>query len=98
MSFDLTERLLPQLDRHLCLPLLDFLDSNGSYEHRDLLHAKLEILKSTNMVTYLAQLDKELDNNQSLQQGSLLSTGREGQLLKDSRQTASKGKSLFYRL
>jgi hypothetical protein len=72
MEFDLTHRLLPHLDRHLCLPLLDFLEQTGQYTHQDLLQAKLEILQSTNMVNYIAQLDKELDNgngNSQVQQG-----------------------------
>ncbi|WAR55399.1 hypothetical protein PtB15_6B140 [Puccinia triticina] len=59
-TFDLTSRLIPQLDRHLVLPLLEFLDSNGIYPHQQLLQAKYDALKETNMITYLTGLHREL--------------------------------------
>jgi translation initiation factor 3 subunit E len=94
MEFDLTQRLLPHLDRHLCLPLLDFLEQTGQYTHQDLLQAKLEILQSTNMVNYIAQLDKELDNgngNSQVQQGKERKP-REVMVSTFGRQTARTGK------
>ncbi|MBW0497644.1 hypothetical protein O181_037359 [Austropuccinia psidii MF-1] len=58
--YDLTTRLIPHLDRHLVLPLLEFLDSNGIYPHNQLLKAKYDALKETNMIAYLTGLHKEL--------------------------------------
>ncbi|KAH9451111.1 hypothetical protein Pst134EB_018606 [Puccinia striiformis f. sp. tritici] len=58
--FDLTSQLIPHLDRHLVLPLLEFLDSNGIYPHQQLLQAKYDALKETNMITYLTGLHREL--------------------------------------
>lgn len=61
-SFDLTARLIPHLDRHLVLPLLEFLDSSGIYPRQQLLQAKYDALKETNMITYLTGLHRELHN------------------------------------
>ena len=60
-SHDLTSRLLPNLDRHLALVLLNFLDDKALYPHDQMLRAKAQLLRPTNMVTYLAQIEKELD-------------------------------------
>lgn len=57
---DLTQKLLQNLDRHLGLPLLNFLEERGLYPAEQLLQAKFELLRPTNMVTYIAELDKEL--------------------------------------
>ncbi|GAA98012.1 uncharacterized protein L969DRAFT_46793 [Mixia osmundae IAM 14324] len=75
-SGDLTLKILPNLDRHLALPLLDFLDghsedtTNGTtngddedvphYDHADILKAKIDLLRPTKMVTYSENLEKEL--------------------------------------
>ncbi|KAG0145368.1 hypothetical protein CROQUDRAFT_63998 [Cronartium quercuum f. sp. fusiforme G11] len=60
-SYDLTLRLVPHLDRHLVLPLLEFLDSNAVYPHDQLLQAKYDALRETNMITYLSGLHRELN-------------------------------------
>ncbi|CAH7688011.1 eIF3 subunit 6 N terminal domain-domain-containing protein, partial [Phakopsora pachyrhizi] len=60
-DYDLTLRLIPHLDRHLVLPLLEFLDSNAIYPHDQLLIAKYEALKQTNMITYLSGLHREMN-------------------------------------
>lgn len=60
-STDLTAQLVPHLDRQLVLPLLDFLESQGSYSHDEVLKAKYELLKPTNMVTYVLGLKREID-------------------------------------
>lgn len=60
-STDLTSQLLPHLDRHLVLPLLDFLESRGAHSHEEVLKAKYDLLKPTNMVTYVLGLKRELE-------------------------------------
>ena len=60
-STELTSQLLPHLDRHLVLPLLDFLESRGTYSHEDVLKAKYDLLKPTNMVTYVLGLKREIE-------------------------------------
>lgn len=67
-QYDLTQKLLPNLDRQLGLALVDFLDEQQVYNHNDLLQAKLDLLKSTNMVTYIAQLDAELHGGSGSEQ------------------------------
>ena len=49
-SYDLTEKLGGFLDRHMSLPLLDFLIAKGIYAPAELEQGKLEVLFSTNMV------------------------------------------------
>jgi hypothetical protein len=58
---DLTAHLIPHLDRHLVLPLLDFLESRGAYSHEEVLNAKYDLLKPTNMVTFVLGLKREID-------------------------------------
>lgn len=60
-SYDLTKNFLPNLDRHLVLPLLDFVESRGAYTHQDVLKAKYDLLKPTNMVTYVMGIKRELE-------------------------------------
>ena len=72
-EYDISSKILPHIDRHLCLALLDFLDHKSIYDHNDLTRAKLDILKSTNLVNYCAQVDRELngpDGNADLQKGT----------------------------
>jgi hypothetical protein len=49
-KYDLTEKLGGFLDRHMSLPLLDFLIAKGIYAPAELEQGKLEVLFSTNMV------------------------------------------------
>ncbi|KAL0404874.1 UNVERIFIED_CONTAM: Eukaryotic translation initiation factor 3 subunit E [Sesamum radiatum] len=49
-KYDLTQRIAPQLDRHLVFPLLEFLQERGLYPEEDILKAKIELLNDTNMV------------------------------------------------
>ena len=60
-STDLTSKLLPHLDRHLALPLLDFLENRGTYTHEAVLKAKYQLLLPTNMVTFVLGLKREID-------------------------------------
>lgn len=59
-SYDLTPSLLPHLDRHLVLPLLDFLEANETHSHDEILRAKYDLMKVTNMVNYVLELKREL--------------------------------------
>ncbi|KAK4700623.1 translation initiation factor 3 subunit E, partial [Phenoliferia sp. Uapishka_3] len=58
---DTLANVLPNLDRHLVLPLLDFLESRGTYSHEEVLQAKYDLLKPTNMVTFVLGLKREID-------------------------------------
>lgn len=72
-EFDLLPKLVTKLDRHLIFPLLEF--SSGQLENedgsssdeaksRELLKAKYELLKKTNMTDYVANLYCDLEGLQ----------------------------------
>ncbi|KAL6639029.1 hypothetical protein ACP70R_022759 [Stipagrostis hirtigluma subsp. patula] len=57
---DLTPRLAAQLDRHLVLPLLEFLQGRRLYPEAEVLEAKLRLLGGTNMVDYAVDIHMSL--------------------------------------
>lgn len=59
-TYDLTEKMVPFLDRHLVFPLLEFLGNKNLYPQEDMLKAKYDLLSATNMVDYCTELYKEL--------------------------------------
>lgn len=64
MEFDLTHTMAPYLDRHLIIPLLDFISQHpnmeGLYKKEDVLACKLELLSNTAMVDWAIETYKEL--------------------------------------
>lgn len=72
-EFDLLPKLVTKLDRHLIFPLLEFANSQVENEDgtskdaaktRELLKAKFELLKKTNMTDYVANLYCDLEGLQ----------------------------------
>ena len=61
---EISQQVLPQLDRHLALPLVQFLEDNDVYPKQDLLRAKYELLKPTNLVHYIESVRKELEGQE----------------------------------
>lgn len=61
-AHDLTTTVGPFMDRHLLLPLLDFLASKSLFPKEELNRSKLEILLKTNMVDFAVDVHKELHN------------------------------------
>ncbi|KAI8372691.1 eIF3 subunit 6 N terminal domain-containing protein [Radiomyces spectabilis] len=61
---DLTLKMIPLLDRHLVIPLLDFLEMKEVYTAQDLYQAKYEVLSKTNMVDSIVETYKKLHPNQ----------------------------------
>ncbi|TGZ85404.1 eukaryotic translation initiation factor-like protein 3 subunit E [Ascodesmis nigricans] len=59
-SYDLVPKLIPNLDRHLIFPLLEFIDNNGIHPHRDMVQAKYDLLKPTLMADFVGKLYAEL--------------------------------------
>ncbi|GAA6037881.1 hypothetical protein JCM8097_005084 [Rhodosporidiobolus ruineniae] len=60
------QHIIPHLDRHLVLPLLDFLEAREKYSHDEVLQAKVDLLGEgkTNMVTFVEGLKRELEGKQ----------------------------------
>src|ERR1700734_3093587 len=56
-QYDLLPKMIPYLDRHLVYPLVA--DRADTLENKKL---RFELLKTTNMVDYIAELDKEIRN------------------------------------
>jgi translation initiation factor 3 subunit E len=62
-KYDLTQKLVPFLDRHLIFPLLQFLSQEDMYPEKELTQSKYDLLKPTNMTDYTANLWKELHDS-----------------------------------
>ena len=73
---DLTGRVASQLDRHLVLPLLEFLQGRrrlyGDDDEEEILRAKMELLRETNMVDYAMDVHKSLYRTDQVPQGTYL--------------------------
>ena len=67
-SWELTTKLGPYLDRHLVIPLMEFLTVKGIYDDTDLLRGKLDLLANTNMVDYTMEVHKTLYPDQEVPQ------------------------------
>ncbi|KAL2829701.1 eIF3 subunit 6 N terminal domain-containing protein [Aspergillus cavernicola] len=63
-QYDLLPKMIPYLDRHLVFPLLEF--SSGQDDDTDIIRAKYELLKHTNMTDYVANLWRDINNSDSI--------------------------------
>ena len=57
-AHDLTHTIAKHLDKHLVLPLLEFLQTQGCYEQKSVLRAKLALLEKTNMIDFAIDIYK----------------------------------------
>ncbi len=62
--YDLTLRLVDHLDRHMVLPLLEFLIEKRLYNRQDLLASRVEIAGKTKMVDFWAAEYKQLNGTE----------------------------------
>ena len=65
-TWELTSKLGPFLDRHLVIPLLEFLTVKGIYDETDLLRGKLELFSNTSMVDFIIDIHKTLYPDQEV--------------------------------
>ncbi|RKP07229.1 eIF3 subunit 6 N terminal domain-containing protein [Thamnocephalis sphaerospora] len=63
-EYDLTAQMIPFLDCHLAVPLMQFLTLKEIYSNEDLLKAKYELLSKTNMVDFTVSVYQELNNTE----------------------------------
>eukprot|EP00775_Hariotina_reticulata_P011661 gene11661-11804_t len=59
-QYELSSTLFKFLDKHLCFPLLEFLQDKGLYNEEDIMRAKIALLQNTNMVDFAMDIHKEL--------------------------------------
>jgi translation initiation factor 3 subunit E len=62
-KYDLTNTLAPFMDLHFMFPLIDFLSNNEMYDEKQLMAAKLELLKPTNMADFAVEIHQSLHNS-----------------------------------
>jgi len=61
VKFDLTQKILPFLDKHLVFPILsNFLKQLGLHKERDIAMAELKLLADTNMIDFVLDKYEEL--------------------------------------
>lgn len=64
MEHDLTRKISEYLDRHMVMPLLEFIEKSpdmaGVYNQEEVMKAKLELISNTNMVDYAIEIHSEV--------------------------------------
>ncbi|KAJ3087163.1 eukaryotic translation initiation factor 3 subunit E, partial [Phlyctochytrium bullatum] len=63
-KYDLTRKIGEHLDRHMVLPLLEFLTLKDIYKKEDLLNAKFELLSETNMIDFANQIYQQIHDTE----------------------------------
>ncbi|KZS96041.1 eukaryotic translation initiation factor 3, subunit 6 [Sistotremastrum niveocremeum HHB9708] len=63
---DLTQKMVPFLDRHLAFPLLAHLSETGLFPDEQVRAAQYELAKGTNMIDYAVGLFEELHPNEPI--------------------------------
>merc|ERR1719217_296661 len=69
-QYDLTMTNAKYMDRHLLLPLIDFLQNKGMHTKEELGKAKLSLLSKTNMVDCTVEVYKEVNGSSAPQEMS----------------------------
>lgn len=68
-THDLTMKMIPFLDRHLVFPLIEFLELKEVYVAENLLKAKYDLFKNSNMVDFVVDLYKKLNKTEETPKG-----------------------------
>lgn len=63
-EYDLTSKLIPQLDRHLAIPLLGHLSEISIFPAEQLARAQYDLAKGTNMVDYIKLCHEQLTDGE----------------------------------
>lgn len=70
-NWDLTQQIIPYLDRHLAFPLLAHLAENEIFPQEQVTAAQYELAKGTNMVDYAVSLFQELHTGDPIPEGTV---------------------------
>uniref|UniRef100_A0ACD5WHN4 Uncharacterized protein n=1 Tax=Avena sativa TaxID=4498 RepID=A0ACD5WHN4_AVESA len=65
-KYDLTARLIAQMDCHLALPMLEYLQERKVYPDEQILEGKISLLSGTNMVDYAMDIHKSLHGTEEV--------------------------------
>lgn len=67
-SYDILPKLIPNLDRHLIFPLLEFLEGQetAAYSAQEMLQSKYDLLKHTNMTDFVGSLYAQLHGSEEV--------------------------------
>ncbi|KAG8758871.1 eukaryotic translation initiation factor 3 subunit E [Serendipita sp. 396] len=65
-EFDITQRLIPYLDRHLAFPVLAFLLETSLFPDADVRAAQYELARETNMVDFTIELFEQLHSDEEV--------------------------------
>lgn len=71
---DLTQKVIQHLDRHLAIPLIEHLNEVGIFPADQLSKAHYDLVKGTNMVDYIQQVQEQM-------QAHGMETEKSGQLV-----------------
>jgi len=58
--YDITPKLAPFLDRHMMVPVLDFLKETSIYDDTDIMKAKIDIIAGTCMIDFALDMYKDI--------------------------------------
>jgi len=58
-QYDLTQKIIAHLDRHLAIPLLEHLSETAIFPAQQIAKAQYDLVKGTNMVDYVEQLHEQ---------------------------------------
>ena len=71
-EYDLTQKIVPFLDRHLAFPLLAHLSESNLFPAEQVRAAQYDLAKGTNMIDYAIGLFEELHPGVPLPEGAHL--------------------------
>lgn len=66
VSYDLVPKLMPHLDRHLIFPLLEFVESRCVFSHEEMLQAKYDLLKNSDMADFVGSLYRDIHDTDNI--------------------------------
>jgi len=65
-NYDLMPKMMPSLDRHLIFPLIENMEQQGIFPQEQIVQAKYDLLKHTNMTDYVGSLWREIHDSEEL--------------------------------
>lgn len=75
-EWDLSQKIIPYLDRHLAFPLLAYLDETGLFPAEEVQVAQYELARKTNMVDFAVSLFEAVHPGKEIPGGEFYSFTR----------------------